>query len=230
MAREKMNIEELSDEELEAYLSSSDERTGVRATEHQLAGGAPRGFSLLMVVVGVLGMLSAVELLRSEKQLLEDPAASLTCDLNPLIGCGKFLTSSQNELFFGLSNSVFGLAFFTGIFALGLVLVSGGRMARWLWIALDLLMVGATVWLVWFQWTALTVERSLCPYCMVVWVATIPLIINTWARSAQAGHVRLPAALTNALVRGRWYLVALVYIALVAIVVVAFWDQWSLVF
>lgn len=228
MDRRKVNIDELSDDELENFLAQ--DHRGVAPTKHQLEGGAPRAFSLLMILVGVCGVFASVELLRAEKQLLLDSSTPLTCDINPLIGCSTFLGSPQNELFFGTSNAVFGLAFFTGIFALGMVLVSGGKMGRWLWLGLDGLMVLATAWLVWFQWTSITVERALCPYCLLVWTVTIPLIINTWARSAQAGHMRLPGRCADLLLRGRWYIVAAVYSMLIAIIIVAFWDTWPLVF
>lgn len=91
-------------------------------------------------------------------------------------------------------------------------------------------MIPAAAWLVWFQWTSITVERSLCPYCLVIWVVTIPLIVNTWARSAQAGHLPLPTTFAGWLTAARWYIVAAVYTVLIAIIVVAFWDQWGLVF
>lgn len=228
MSRQKVNIDELTDAEVERYLER--DHSGALPTPTQREGGAPLGYSLLMVFMGICGMFAAIELLRAEKAMLQDPGTALTCDINPLIGCSKFLTASQNSVFFDTSNSVFGLAFFAGIFALGVVLASGGRLGRWLWVGLDALMVLAAAWLVWFQWTSITVERSLCPYCLIVWVVTIPLIVNTWARSAQAGHVSLPDGLRSALVRGRWYIVAGIYVILLAVIVVAFWDKWPLVF
>ena len=230
MAKKKLNLDQLSDVELDSYLESIEAKREALPTPEQKEGGAPRELSFLMVFSGLLGIFAAVALIQSEKQLLKDPLGSLSCDINPLIGCGKFLTAEQNSVFFGVSNAVFGVAFFAGITALGLVLASGGRFGRLLWQALDVAMLGAAAWIAWFQWTSFTVERSLCPYCLLTWLATIPLIVNVWARSAQAGHFPCPAGLRRFLVRGRWFIVLTLYGALVAFAIIWFWDQWWVVF
>ncbi len=229
MAKEKLDLDRLSDAELDSYLESVEVQRAALPTQAQKKGGAPRELSLLMIVSGLLGMFAAVALIQSEKQLLKDPLGSLSCDINPLIGCGKFLAAEQNSVFFGVSNAVYGLAFFAGITALGLVLASGGRFGRLLWQALDVAMLGATAWIAWFQWTSFTVERSLCPYCLLTWFVTIPLIVNVWARSAQAGHLPCPPGLRRFLVRGRWFIVLAVYVALVTFAIIWFWDQWWVV-
>ncbi|MFT3942356.1 MAG: vitamin K epoxide reductase family protein [Ancrocorticia sp.] len=226
----KLDLERLSDAELEEYLRSVEQRRNAAPSDEQVAGGAPRELSFVMVVAGLLGLYASLSLIQAEKQLLKDPLGSLSCDINPLIGCGKFLNSPVNAVFFGVSNAVFGLAFFAGITALGLVLASGGRFGRWLWAALDLAMVGAAAWVAWFQWTSFTVEQSLCPYCLITWTVTIPLVVNVLARSAQAGHFPCSEGLRRVLVRGRWYIIAAVYVALVLFAVVWFWDQWAWVF
>lgn len=230
MAKEKLNVDQLSDADLDAYLEGVESKRSARPTEEQLQGGAPRELSLLMVFSGLFGMFAAVALIQAEKQLLKDPLGSLSCDINPLIGCGKFLAAEQNSVFFGVSNAVFGLAFFAGITALGLTLISGGRLGKLLWRALDVAMIGAAVWILWFQWTSFTVERSLCPYCLLTWFVTIPLIVNVWARSAQSGRLPLPTGARTLLVRGRWLIVLALYLALVVLAIVWFWDQWWVVF
>ena len=230
MAKEKLNLEQLSDEELDSYMDAVEAKRQALPSAAQKEGGAPHELSLIMVVSGLLGMLAAVALIQAEKQLLRDPLGSLSCDINPLIGCGKFLMAEQNSVFFGISNAVYGLAFFAGITALGLALLSGGCFGRWLWVALDIAMVGAAAWIAWFQWTSFAVERSLCPYCLLTWFVTIPLIVNVWARSAQAGHLPCPAALRRFLVRKRWLIVLTLYVLLVAFAIIWFWDQWWVVF
>lgn len=223
-------LAQMSDAEVEGYLTGLQRRKQALPTAEQEDGGATRGFALLMLIAGILGMYASVSLIRTEKQHLLDPASQLACDINPLIGCGSFLDSPQNQLFFGISNAVYGLAFFAGIVALALVLLSGGRLGRWLWQALCLAMVLAAVWLVWFQYQSFVVERALCPYCLLTWFATIPLIVHTWARSVQAGHVPAPDALRRFLVHGRWYITIGVYLVIVLIAVVRFWEQWAMVF
>lgn len=93
-----------------------------------------------------------------------------------------------NEVFFGVSNSVYGLAFFAGIVALGLALVSGARFARWLWCVLAAALSAGMLWIAWFMYESFAVEGSLCPYCLVTWFVTITLFAHTISRVAQSGH------------------------------------------
>lgn len=223
------NVEELSDAELDAYLDSVQARRNGEPTPAQKEGGAPRELSIIMLVAGFAGLIASLKLLMAEKQILVNPNGNLSCDVNPLIGCGKFLESSFNTLFFGISNATFGLAFYGGITAIGLVLVSGGRFGKWLWRAVDVAMLCATAWLIWFQYTAFFVERALCPYCLVVWFVTIPLIVHTLTRSGQAGHFPMPASVRKFAVHGRWWIVAGCYAVLVAMAIVIFWDTWLII-
>lgn len=222
-------VEELSDDELDLFLAKVEAKRNAEPSQAQKDGGAPLEQAIVMMVAGVLGMFASLELLLAEKELLQNPTANLSCDINPLIGCGKFLTSEFNTLFFGISNSIFGLAFFGGITALGMVLATKGRFGVWLWRALDVAVVLAAAWLVWFQHTAFFVERALCPYCLVTWFVTIPLIVQVLARSAQAGHFPVPDAARRFLVHGRWWIVAAVYAVVVVMAVVIFWDTWKIV-
>ena len=226
----KVDVSQLSDEELDAFLERNAEKPDRLATSMQEAGGTPLEHAIVMLVAGLLGMFASVELLLAEKELLTHPSAPLACDINPIIGCGTFLQADFNSLFFGISNAVYGLAFFSGITALGLVLLGRGQFNVWLWRALDLAMVGASIWLVWFWYTAFFVEKGLCPYCLVTWFATIPLIVHTLARSAQARHYPTTRGIRRFLVGGRWYIVGGIYLALVIFATVWFWDQWVAIF
>ncbi len=224
------SVESLSDEDVSAYLAAVEKQRAALPTQLQREGGAPRELSLLMIFSGLLGIFAAGELLLAEKQLLKDPASSLSCDLNPLIGCGRFLSSEFNTLFFGISNALFGLAFFAGITALGLALISGAKFARWLWLLLDAAMVAATAWILWFQYTSFVHERALCPYCLLTWFATIPLIVHVLVRSVQAGYLPAPDGLRKFLVHGRWYIVVGIYTFIAAVAIIWFWDMWAFVF
>ena len=120
--------------------------------------------------------------------------------------------------------------FFSGVVALALALLTGSRLNPWVWRLLCVGMAGAAAWLVWFQYQAFAVERALCPYCLVTWFVTIPLIVHVLARSVQAGHIPGPDALRRILVKGRWAFVVSAYTAIALIAAVCFWEQWPAVF
>lgn len=206
-------------------------RFEARASEHERAGGASLETALTILITGALGLLSSVMLILSELTYFQNPNASLICDVNPLIGCSKYFDAWQGHLFFGMPNAMFGAMFFAGILALGLVPVSGGTLHRWLWVA-TLAGAGAGMaWVVWFGYQSYVVNRSLCPFCLGAWIATIPLFVTLLARTAQAGHLGEGAeAFGSALVRNRWIVVGVIYLLLVVFTVVWFWDSWALVF
>ncbi|WP_127127123.1 vitamin K epoxide reductase family protein [Georgenia sp. SYP-B2076] len=224
---------DVSDEELEAQVAALDP---ARPTEHQLAGGAPRGLAWLLTIGGALGAWAAVMLVLSEIEVARDPDAALACDFNPLIGCGTFITTWQAHLF-GIPNAVVGTVAFAALTAVGVMLLARARPARWFWVTLTAAATLAILWVFWFQYQALFSIRGLCPYCLVVWTVMIPIFVNVWARSLQAGHVRVPDRLRRTLVQDRlrrtlvqdrWIIVAAWYAAVVLAVAWVFWDQWLL--
>lgn len=222
-----LDLDNLSEEALDAQLA----RYTARPTDHQLAGGAPRELSWLMTIGGLIGVFASLMLIMSEKEKLTNPNAVLLCDVNPLIGCGKWIGTWQNEVFFGISNAVLGLAFFAGVAALGLALVTNGVFGTWLWRALTVGVVGGIVWVMWFAYQSYFVEGSLCPYCVLTWFVMIPLFVHVLARTLQAGHWGKGAMKAgSALTRNRWLIVGIIYAALIVFTIFYFWEKWALVF
>ncbi|UNX53640.1 vitamin K epoxide reductase family protein [Georgenia sp. TF02-10] len=212
------------DLDLERELAALD-RT--RPSAHQRAGGAPRELAWLLTVAGALGLLAAVELVLSELAVAADPDAVLACDINPLVGCGTFITTWQAHAL-GIPNAVVGTAAFAALLTVGMMLLAGARVARWFWRALVAGVSLAVVALLFFQYHAFFTIRGLCPYCLVVWVVTIPVVVHVWARAVQAGHVPAPDWLRRALVADRWVIVAVWYAVVLLAVALVFWDQWLL--
>lgn len=208
----------------EAELAALD-RT--RPSAHQLAGGAGRGLAWLLTIGGLIGLWASVMLVLSERALLQDPAADLACDLNPIVGCGSFILSPQAAAL-GIPNALIGTVAFAVVTATGLVLLGGGRLPRYYWVALMGGSVLAGLALAWFQYQALVELRGLCPYCVVVWTVTIPIVVNVLARGLQAGHVPAPEGLRRFVVQERGLITVIWYVVVVALVVIAFWNQWSL--
>ena len=76
----------------------------------------------------------------------------------------------------------------------------------------------------WLIYQSLYVIGALCPYCMVVWSVTVPLlvVVSSIALRPLAGN-----AIARTVYQVRWSLVALWFTAVVLLILVRFWNYWS---
>ncbi len=80
------------------------------------------------------------------------------------------------------------------------------------------------VFIGWLIFQSLYRIGALCPYCMVVWAVTIPLlvVVASIAMRPLAGN-----AVLRVLYEWRWSIVALWFAAVILMIVVRFWSYWS---
>ncbi|WP_371503585.1 vitamin K epoxide reductase family protein [Allokutzneria sp. NRRL B-24872] len=177
----------------------------------------------VLTIGGVLGTAASFALVIEKFLLLANPFHIPSCTLDAVLSCGSVMRSPQAELF-GFPNPVLGVIAFPVVTTLGVVLLAGARLPRWVWTGLQ---AGATLGVVFVHWLMIQSMydiRALCPYCMVVWAVTIPIFWYTTVHNMDRGYLgRLRAPL---LVRFHSTVVTtwLVMIALLA--VQAFWDHW----
>lgn len=147
---------------------------------------ASRGLAVFLVVTGAVGWYAAFSLTLEKFTVLEDPDAELGCDFSVLVQCGRNLESWQGAVF-GFPNPVLGMAGFVVPIAIGFGLLAGARYARWFWMAFHLGVVAASVFVIWLISQSIFVLGTLCPYCMLVWTAVIPLFWVVSAHTLAAG-------------------------------------------
>lgn len=195
-----INFDEMTDEEVEAYLAQQDKSPVV-------ARGA-REFSIVLMVSAILGLVASIQLLLGELELKADPAASLVCDVNELLACSTFLNSWEGSLL-GISNSYVGIAGFIGMLALGAYLFVKKSLPRVMWSLVGVAAAVSVLALFWFQYTSFIVARTLCPWCLVIWAALIPFITQS------VGQVRANLAGQDSVIwKYRWAIIV-IWIALV---------------
>ncbi|MBB5618272.1 vitamin K epoxide reductase family protein [Microcella frigidaquae] len=179
--------------------------------EHSAPPGASsvrplRAFAVMLIVGGVVGWIASTLLLVERIRTLQDPAVTLSCDINPFVSCGALFDRWQASLL-GFPNPIIGVAGFVVPVVVGLVLLAGGRFAPWFWRAFVLGHLGAWAFVTWLFVQSTFVIGVLCPYCLVVWAATIPLWWATvvvslshgaWGNEAtrSAGRILAPHVLT----------------------------------
>jgi uncharacterized membrane protein len=185
--------------------------------------------SVAMLVLGLVGLIASAALTIERLLVALDPTRIPSCSFNPILTCTNAMLSDQGSLF-GFPNPIIGVAAFPVMMTTGAVLLAGGRMRAWYWTGA---WVGALLGVVFVHFlviTSLWSIEALCPYCMVVWAATIPLfaVVSNYAiPRAALGRRVAQSTLVSDLLALRWWLVALWFGVLVALALVTFWDYWS---
>ncbi|WP_299053345.1 vitamin K epoxide reductase family protein [uncultured Nocardioides sp.] len=199
------------------------ERDDVLGDTGPVVAGWPRGLSVALVALGLVGLAGAFTLAVEKYRLLADPSAPLSCDLNPILSCGSVMDTWQAELL-GFPNPLIGVVAFSALVAVG-VLSFAVPLPRWVHGGL---VVGTSLGLVFIHWLAFQSAfriGALCPWCMVVWAAVIPLFV--WTTSSYvAGRDGALGRAGETLWFWRYLVVMVWYAAFVTVALVQFWDYW----
>lgn len=176
-----------------------------------------------ILIAGVLGLAAALALTVEKIELLIDPSYVPSCSINPVISCGSVMTTWQASAF-GFPNSLIGVIAFTLTLVTGVLAVAGVRLPRWYWSGFAAGTLLGTVMVHWLIFQSLYRIGALCPYCMVVWSVTIPLLVVTSCIALRPLHTN---GVARAIYQWRWSLVALWFTSLVLLILVRFWEYWS---
>ena len=194
--------------------------------EHQIAGGARRGLAVLLAAGGVVGFVASFVLTVEVIRLLEDPAYVPSCSFNPVLSCGSVMQTWQADVL-GFANTLAGIAAFAVVTTIGVVLLTGAVLPRWVWLGLQSGAFVGAAFVHWLIYQSLNDIGALCPYCLVVWVVTVPIFWYVTVHNVQAGHIRTSAGVRSFLVRNRALVLVLWFVALAILILVRFWDYWS---
>jgi uncharacterized membrane protein len=193
-----------------------------RSTDAPLARPVRAPLAWLYVIGGGIGFLAAFALTIEKIAKLADPGYVPTCSLNPVVSCGSVMDSPQAAAF-GFPNPLIGVAAFAVVSTVGVVLLSGFQAPRWFWLGMQLGVTFGVAFVHWLIYASLNLIGALCPYCMIVWLVTIPIFWYTTLHnlSFTGRPVAVGLARYHSLVLTLWYL------AIIALILQAFWSYWT---
>ncbi len=176
-----------------------------------------------VLIAGVVGLAAALTLTVEKLRILENPDYVPSCSINPVLSCGSVMVTPQAEAF-GFPNPLIGIVSFTVVLVTGVLALAKVSLPRWYWAGLAAGTLLGTAFVHWLIFQSLYRIGALCPYCMVVWAVTIPLlvVVSSIALQPQAGN-----AVARVLYTWRWSLVALWFTGLILLILVRFWTYWS---
>lgn len=184
----------------------------------------------ILTVTGAGGIFASLMLSIEEFHYIKNPTEQLSCDLNPLIGCGSILDTWQGHVLLGIPNQFLGLPAFAVITTLGVLVLAGVKFPRWIWQGLQAGMIGGIIFISWFFAQSLFVLSHLCPYCMLTWVVILAAAWYTTLYNIKFGNIKLPKPLARVgafAVRHHADILVTLYVVIIATILLRFWDFFS---
>ncbi|MET0674044.1 MAG: vitamin K epoxide reductase family protein [Microbacterium pygmaeum] len=133
----------------------------------------PVALAVWLIIAGVVGWWAAFSLTLERLHLLMDPDAAASCDFSILVQCTANLQSWQGSVF-GFPNPLLGLSGWIAPIVVGVAILAGARFAAWFWWCFWAGLAFAFGFVLWLIGQSVFVLGTLCPWCMVTWVVTIP--------------------------------------------------------
>lgn len=180
-----------------------------------------KSFGWFLVATAAVAWIASFTLVLERLELYKDPDHVTSCDINPWVSCGAVMQEWQAALF-GFPNPFLGIVGFAVVATIGASLIAGARFPRWYWVATQVGVTLAFVFIVWLWSQALYSIHVLCLYCMVVWAMMIPMFVFTTSRNIAAGVFGGSERMRRAAREWAWVVAAGLLLLVAASVLVSF--------
>lgn len=183
---------------------------------------APGAWTVLLA--GVIGLVASMTLTVEKIRLLLNPSYVPSCNINPIVSCGSVMVTPQASLF-GFPNPLLGIVGFTVVLVTGVLALAKVPLPQWYWVGLAVGTLIGVVFVHWLIFQSLYRIGALCPYCMVVWVVTVSLLVVV--ASVAFRPVIERGGVAHGIYQWRWSIAVLWFTAVFLLIMVRFWDYWS---
>jgi len=151
----------------------------------------PKVLPYILLIGGIIGYICAFIIMFDKVQILKNPHYVPSCNLNPIISCGSVMQSKQANAF-GFPNPFIGLGGFPVVAVIGGAMLAGAKFKRWFWLGLNAGLLFAVGFSHWLFFESVYRIHALCPWCMVVWTASIISFWYVTLYNIDQRHIRLP--------------------------------------
>jgi uncharacterized membrane protein len=179
-----------------------------------------------VLIAGVIGLVASMVLTVEKIDLLLNPSYVPSCNINPVLSCGSVMITPQASLL-GFPNPLLGLVGFTVVVVTGVLAVAKVSLPQWYWAALTVGVLIGLAFVHWLIFQSLYRIGALCPYCMVVWVVTITLLVVVASLAFRPALQRRESGVAWLVYQWRWSITALWFTAVFLLIMARFWDYWS---
>ena len=186
---------------------------------------APAPSAWWVLIAGAIGLLASMTLTVEKIQLLLNPSYVPSCNINPIVSCGSVMTTPQASVL-GFPNPLLGIVGFTVVLVTGVLAATKVPLPHWYWVGLDAGILVGAVFVHWLIFQSLYRIGALCPYCMVVWVVTLTLLVVVTSIAFRASFEG-SNAVVRLLFQWRWSIAVLWFTGVFLLIMVRFWNFWS---
>jgi uncharacterized membrane protein len=179
-----------------------------------------------ILFAGVVGLIASATLTVEKIEILLNPLYVPSCNINPIVSCGSVMTTPQASAL-GFPNSLIGIGAFAVVTVTGVLAVTKVPLPRWYWIGMTLGTLAGVGFVHWLIFQSLYRIGALCPYCMVVWVATFSLLVVVASIAFGPNGQHRGGVVARELHHWRWSIATIWFTAVFLLIVARFWDYWS---
>jgi uncharacterized membrane protein len=178
-----------------------------------------------VLIAGAIGLLASMTLTVEKIEILLNPSYVPSCNINPIVSCGSVMTTAQASVL-GFPNPLLGIIGFTVVVVTGVLAAAKIPLPRWYWAGLDAGILMGAVFVHWLIFQSLYRIGALCPYCMVVWVVTLTLLVVVTSIAFRPS-LEGSTPVGRVLFQWRWSIAVLWFTGVFLLIMVRFWNYWS---
>jgi uncharacterized membrane protein len=147
-----------------------------------------------MLVASLASLVASFVLSVDAIRLAEDPTADLGCNINSVISCGTVGSAWQSSVL-GFPNAFLGLIAEPVVITIAVASLGGVRFPRWFMVSAQAVYTIGFVFAYWLFYQAMFVIGALCPWCLLVTVATTLVFFEMTHVNIRDGNLYLPRRL-----------------------------------
>ena len=148
----------------------------------------PKILAIWLIVAGVIGWIAAFALTLEKLDKAAGSTVAASCDFSIVVQCSANLDSAQGSAF-GFPNPIIGLTGWMAPIVVGAAVLAGARFARWFWWTFFAGVTFAFGFVLWLISQSIYALGTLCPWCMVTWLVTIPTFYAVAVHLLRSGVV-----------------------------------------
>ncbi len=186
----------------------------------------------VLIFGSLMGILCSFLITIEKINLIANPSYIPSCNINPFISCGSVMKTPQASLF-GFPNSLLGILGFSIMLTAGMAELAGAKFKKWFWVTAEIGITLAVIFVYWLFYQSVYRIGALCPYCMVVWVVTIPMFWYLTLYNLEEKNIvvcKNQEKFVFKLKKNNLLILSIFYLVIFLSILIHFWSYWKMMF